>query len=105
MRKITEHTPGPWKVEPIESQRSLVYCRINGSQSLGFAGVYKLDDKECQNECLANANLIAAAPELLEALETAVSWYQEWLELGPDAGDLSLDTLRKAIAKAKGEQQ
>ncbi len=52
----------------------------------------------------ANAHLIASAPELLEALETASTWYKEWLELGPDSGDLDLAYLQQAIAKAKGEQ-
>ncbi len=52
-------------------------------------------------ELEANARLIAAAPELLEALEEAVFWDSH------DEGDVPavwLDKAKAAIAKARGEE-
>lgn len=62
-----KHTPGPWIAEMVENgEGTLVYGRIKekGSRhSLAFAGVYEGHNAE------ANARLIAAAPELLEACQ------------------------------------
>lgn len=65
MEKL-KHTPGPWKSIDVTSENTAVYHRIDaGEIAIGFAGIYKLKDKS-QSE--ANAKLIAAAPDLLEAL-------------------------------------
>jgi hypothetical protein len=56
---------------------------------------------------ISNARLIAAAPDLLEALEVFVSQYVELVESG-DAGNWDAETepkviaARTAIAKARG---
>ena len=74
MSNTTKHTPGPWKVsEDIEglwiqpkSDFDPVICdmvsRKTNTDSAGFHA------PDFQDEDYANANLIAAAPELLEAL-------------------------------------
>jgi hypothetical protein len=49
--------------------------------------------------CEANAHLIAAAPELLEALENLLKVYEGEGGTQHHAGDIA----RAAIAKAKGE--
>lgn len=60
-------------------------------------------------EMIANAHLIAAAPELLEALEGMEGLYAEYMALRPPV-DKTLDgcmdqmsLARKAVAKAYGE--
>ena len=66
-------TPGPWEIKPEEVDRP--YIRIRGTQwgrrfkianvlSPNYDGVHHRE----ANETRANACLIAAAPELLEAL-------------------------------------
>jgi len=50
------------------------------------------------DEAMANARLIAAAPDLLEALEAVVAW----LEQGDHEGELHT-MATAAIAKAKGQ--
>ena len=91
----TKHTPGPWVVKSarsgfyIESQFDVIV------DSLDEFGRYGAIDDE------ANARLIAAAPELLEALEGCI-------DLMDNGGTWSLEdqaAARAAIAKAKGEQQ
>lgn len=92
----TKHTPGPWEVLPGESRKP--YLRVRGT-CLGR--LYKIANVLLgfsTEESKANARLIAAAPELLEALESI--------------RDLPAHPMRKraveiataAIAKATGEQ-
>ena len=61
------HTPGPWTTQNVESEHNLVYVLIRaGDDGLAFAGVYEGHDAE------ANAALIAAAPDLLDAASAAL---------------------------------
>ena len=93
---MTKHTPGPWHTtKPIESNG---YVWVDPSD--GCCGDVATAWPTHQGSAEANANLIAAAPELLEALEAArrkIEWILpvEW------------DVMRQidaAIAKATGEQ-
>lgn len=61
------------------------------------------NDPETAAEAFANANLIAAAPDLLEALEAAVFDIENTHPL--DSNYSWADAARKAIARAKGESQ
>ena len=68
----TKHTPGPWKAKIVKGhENDLVYCAIESkSRAVAFAGVYKGKHNIDGVESQWNAKLIAAAPELLLALET-----------------------------------
>lgn len=95
-----KHAPGPWTAQGlaiVASDRSFV-GRV-------YPWCADPQDAECAK---GNARLIAAAPELLEALELAVQHYNEWAsaELPHDLDEERLPWLapaRAAIAKAKGE--
>jgi hypothetical protein len=54
------------------------------------------------NEAMANGELIAAAPELLEAAERALAYMNTFLPVEGNGKSL-IRQLRAAIAKAKGE--
>lgn len=106
---MSKHTPGPWAALPEEVHRN--YIRIRGTV-LGCR--YKIanvitpdydDGKEREaKETRANARLIAAAPELLEAAVDLVS-----RDFGSEGWDEACEQaalkLRAAIAKATGEPQ
>jgi hypothetical protein len=66
------HTPGPWIVNPfraqVDSQRL-----VDGSDLLPVCQLLWPTDHRSEDETQANAYLIAAAPELLEALERILS--------------------------------
>ena len=69
--------------------------------------VAAIDGRNVKNDEEANAHLIAAAPELLEALEDLCNDYAEW-EADPIRGGCSnihdlYAKARAAIAKAHGE--
>lgn len=96
-----KHTPGPWiKMENFAEGPFYIYPKpINKRETKFFATV--------TNE--ADARLIAAAPELLELLESLDEWFDaNGMPLSPHAISLSdeditvADLLKREIAKAKG---
>ncbi len=94
---MTEPSPGPWAYSInaiydniVRDSNNFVVCQVGS----GF-----------NNEDIANAELIAAAPELLEALtlaKGAVEWMAGATDSDPEDHEL-LEVVNKAIAKARGE--
>ena len=84
---MSKHTPGPWHVEEAigdaETGETLWYT-IENENDNSIAGFCSVD----------HADLIAAAPEMLDALEAAT----HVMPLGEE-----YDAVVEAIAKAKGE--
>ena len=69
---MTSHTPGPWSIRT--KQNLTAICTPKGEMQLSLHGVYdglKPLSVSLQ-EWRANAALIAAAPEMLEALKDCV---------------------------------
>jgi len=81
-------TPGPWKVDRDE----------NFILSEGFGDVACIVNIENREEREANRALIAAAPELYEALMAIVDVFPE------RPGEEVLSKINKALAKARGEK-
>lgn len=96
---MSEYTKGPWSVKE-QAPDTFVYevmaGKIGSSSCRG--GVAFCDDK-------ANAQLIAATPELLEALEEVTEQLRLFMELHDDDEDapVAYDKAIAAISKAKGE--
>ena len=90
---MSKHTPGPWAAnKPTQSNgRAEVYA---GPMLVAQAFNWMLD-AEGDEQCWADARLIAAAPELLEALKLALSI----IGFGKEH-----DAISAAIAKAEGGQ-
>ena len=78
------HTPGPWVVREHDDADTLRICDAKGDFALSIR---------------ENAQLIAAAPELLEALEGIMD-HRERMGLGTNS---VYDRARAAIAKATGQ--
>lgn len=103
---MSAHTKGPWKAWQRDSDKGTNYWAIRAApDAFGLQGNLRGYCGE------ANAHLIAAAPDLLEALERCDPG-PEW-EIPDRAHDgrvfceLSvgdMKAIRAAIAKAKGEQ-
>jgi hypothetical protein len=100
------HTPGPWLVnyaeDRFDSKRSTIeivdgsYDSLNHEQGpLVLAKLNVIPFAPHMDEPLANAHLIASAPDLLAALERLAH---------PMADDEDLDYAREVIAKAKGNE-
>jgi hypothetical protein len=88
----TQHTPGPWKVKAhstaVLAGRKQICSNVNAASNLP---VNMKDDLEI---AYANARLIAAAPELLNALKVLA-------DVAERKG-IPCDAARAAIAKATG---
>ena len=89
-----KHTPGPWKVYAPEMPGTKATYGIDGPQ--GQAVVYfGITHKDGIN-LLADARLIAAAPELLEFARSVVCY------AGSAGDDYLADKAREIITKAIG---
>ena len=99
----TQHTPGPWLVNFEQNKFDSRHSKVqvvdgssaslnNGGLPLVLANVNAMPFND-ESEPLANARLIASAPDLLAALERLAH---------PMADDEDLDYARAIIAKAKG---
>ena len=94
----TQHTPGPWHLRLSNNATPHIEHGDCFRDEVG-----ELDNRICvmpseitqSFNSFANARLIAAAPDLLEALEHVIYW---------DNGKPEWEMARAAIAKATGEQ-
>jgi hypothetical protein len=96
---MSTHTPGPWNADWDDNGQW--YVAIGGLSVSGNA--LRGDSGECVES--ANARLIAAAPELLEAARLQVLNFERSDVSGNFLGDDDHEAwtaLNKAIAKAEG---
>jgi hypothetical protein len=99
---MSKHTPGPWEANSADN----IYAAVNGRKEM----IAKCCDLPCigghddvaaqraRDMEIANARLIAAAPELLAALENIVAWMEQH---HPEAAK-NIPQARAAIAKVRG---
>ena len=83
---MSKHTPGPWK-----------FIDVVGCCTIEAPSRQLLKYMSPTSTNVANARLMAAAPDLLEALEAVLSV--------ADRATDEFDLARAAIARAKGEPQ
>jgi hypothetical protein len=95
---MNKFTPGPWN----QGDGSI------SSQRLVYGGKYNVLIASTENNSVslskgkANARLIAAAPDLLEALEEIMDGYLYGCDMETKRENIA--KARAAIARAKGEQ-
>jgi hypothetical protein len=93
------HTPGPWHVTGSDVGGAMVV-----TDQAEIAGWPDMP----QDRSMANARLIAAAPQLLHALKAVVKAYgpdmqAAWVGMGRSGECHELVAARAAIAKAEGK--
>jgi hypothetical protein len=96
---MNKHTPGPWNCNRASAAgREIIVSEVSPVD----VAVLSHRDKS-QSEINANARLIAAAPDLLEALSRLIE-----IEDGPGMAVIgwegAMERAYAAIAKARGEQ-
>lgn len=105
----TKHTPGPWKLDPSFDPITNIFQQIAGGGF--FVATVTHGNAKGREEREANARLIAAAPDLLAALELCITSegaacfsdmnsHPEYMQRRLYAIS---DLARAAIAKATGE--
>ena len=95
-----KHTPGPWKVDEISSPP---HDRgVFGMDGMIVAKIY-LPLNFNKQQADANACLIAAAPEILEALERLVTEHKSALYSSLEKRIANWQIAEAAIRKARGQ--
>ncbi|HZF98292.1 MAG TPA: hypothetical protein VEY92_08630 [Pseudoxanthomonas sp.] len=109
---MTKHTPGPWEWVCKWASYSLVASNGQTVADDGSAGnEYSPSiDPGDNGESGANARLIAAAPDLLEALKEAMQSLEYVHRAHPENTGIAkriedINRARAAIAKATGESE
>lgn len=85
------HTPAPWKIDGAISTRVLL---INDAKGHAIGEIV-----DTRNP--ANAKLIAAAPDLLEALCTALPFVEDHAEDHAQSGVYKSGALARAVAQIR----
>ncbi|MGJ3353473.1 hypothetical protein [Providencia sp. Je.9.19] len=94
-----KHTPAPWLTDRNNTHTGQI-ATVHGCENNSWVEIWSTNWPESESVQEANANLIAAAPELLSELirlRNIVASYKQ------DSGD-NLDITDAVIAKALGQQ-
>jgi hypothetical protein len=107
---MSKHTPAPWvlTIKPAEHDADFTVAEIEQPRSVKYRGaVTRMQSAEHiygigRDELIANARLIAAAPDMLEALkaisEVGIREIHDWQAIA----ERMQATALAAIAKAEG---
>lgn len=107
MTNETKYTPAPWELCP--AKRPNAYHITSESRhwsvacSLETVGCSNPDKDIPDQEALANAHLIAAAPELYSDLQECVNALDAATRLGVRGYEELVLACRETLAKARGE--
>lgn len=99
------HTPGPWRVRKLPDGNPFVDAP-SVTIAIGIGYHREILEDEHYPEKLADATLIAAAPELLANARQALSAYRKWnsrTEGGEDDLHFAAQCLETIIAKAESK--
>ncbi len=93
-------TPAPWLTDRNNTHAGQI-ATVHGCENKSWIEIWSTDWPESESVQEANANLIAAAPELLEAL---IEMQRNGQKQGwRDKYESSMEKTRLAISKALGE--
>ena len=100
-----KHTPGPWRYEEAEVWATApMRFNLTTAGTPMIATLCKHEDAEGGFPVEANARLIAAAPELLEALEFITESYASALSNLGQTDDEALSEARAALSRVRGAE-
>lgn len=107
-----KHTPGPWFIKPVSEatvEGNLNIIQTGSSEGIGYHVSYSPvwdDNEDTKLEAQRNANLIAAAPDLLTELQRLRGYVIDVLDVDEDDchSEHPLMSSRAAISKALGEE-
>lgn len=110
--KGREHTPGPWVLDG-HNMSSILKCVVpkGDPKACHLTGDYDIIARCFSDNWRNDARLIAAAPDMFEALRAARQFIANGIELGfirmpdadtPDPAHDTLPAIEAAIAKAEG---
>lgn len=94
-----EHTTGKWKYDPFTGE---IKSRLLGEN--GFVKVCDMTEQDTPFRMFANAQLIASAPDMYEALNHIQLYFALADQIAHMPNHSAVDTvIEKALAKAEGK--
>lgn len=98
---MSGHTPGPWAIEEVWAvgrgqESGMADICVMDSDGEGYTMIARVNFVDPQEK--ADARLMAAAPDLLAALESFPGFL-----CGCGTGDAWIERMRAAITKARGD--
>lgn len=93
-----QFTPGPWKVVRVKEDIDTFAIRTQDDDTLAAVGISPAGWKPGKD--IANARLIAAAPEMYEMLDHI----EDVLDDSSGCGEISVEEIRKLLKKARGDE-
>ncbi len=100
-----KHTKGPWEIIPFIESDAEILIRASNYRHCVYAYFARIGGTS--DEMKANAHLITAAPDLLDACKIVLERLDKdnaHLQRNKGAMPLEMDVLVAAIAKAEGKQ-
>lgn len=103
MSNETKFTPGPWFISG--NMTKYVEARIAGGmiQEVAACGPTESDGGYGEQQ-LANAQLIAAAPEIYKELAAMIEWFDSPMTIENEDDEAIIASAKQALAKARGDQ-
>lgn len=99
---MSGHTPGPWEWWQPTDDELLIRSRFQDEQGRRATAYPAAINVNGSMPYEANARLIAAAPDMLEALKRIAEWNDGSRPLGDEPWLEMVDIALPAIAKAEG---
>lgn len=101
---MTGFTKGSWRVDDSVHGKGAGIVHIKSDEYSEICTIWS-SASENEDEFLANANLIAAAPDMYESLEWLETYAMIQVDRHPDAEDnKGWRSIIAALAKARGEK-
>jgi hypothetical protein len=98
---MSNYTTGRWYHVGGSDKRVAPYIRVEGDTLPGTPAIASVHYRGCASETAANARLLAAAPDLLDACEKALHFFDSGpMRVSVENSSLVGD-LRAAIARAE----
>lgn len=105
---MSAFTPGPWTEIPQNGAGPMICRKFETGKQMNPVGLRLVCHVLARGSSIvedeANARLIAAAPDLLAALERTLNWLSSYPGGGTLGQDGPYEQARAAIAKATGAQ-
>jgi hypothetical protein len=102
--QMSNHTPGPWAIEwdHYNNRPEFIRSFVDDDWGGEMQDIVEMSDEGNDSETLANANLIAAAPDMLYALKFLLADYQAIGGAMRTGSTIPSDYAEEAIKKAEG---
>jgi hypothetical protein len=102
--KNTLHAPAPWAINRISRWHDGTPQEFDLLEVVSMEGYQLAITHNCKPKAVATANLIASAPDLLDALGWSLSYIKVRLASEPDPDhQAAFDAAFATLRKAKGE--